>query len=44
MTGHTGYITHARKILKLPQPAIEPVAGMTEEKQETTDEETVDLT
>jgi tRNA (adenine57-N1/adenine58-N1)-methyltransferase len=44
MTGHTGYITHARKILKLPQPAIEPVADMTEEKQETTDEETVDLT
>jgi tRNA (adenine57-N1/adenine58-N1)-methyltransferase len=44
MTGHTGYITHARKILKLPQSAIEPVVDMTEEKQETTDEETVDLT
>src|SRR5208283_6219393 len=26
MTGHTGYITHARKILKLPpQPTAEPV-------------------
>ena len=23
MTGHTGYITHARKILKLPTPAVE---------------------
>jgi hypothetical protein len=21
MTGHTGYITHARKILKIPQPS-----------------------
>jgi len=23
MTGHTGYITHARKILKIPTPAVE---------------------
>jgi tRNA (adenine57-N1/adenine58-N1)-methyltransferase len=46
MTGHTGYITHARKILKLPQqpnpePTDEPVAEepmQTEKKQETADE------
>jgi hypothetical protein len=38
MTGHTGYITHARKILKLqPQPTPEKPLE-TEEKQETTDE------
>jgi len=37
MTGHTGYITHARKILKPQlQPAIEQPLE-TEEKQETTD-------
>jgi len=46
MTGHTGYITHARKILKLPQPpAVEttPEAAKeqpleTEEMQETVEE------
>ena len=33
MTGHTGYITHARKILKLPQqpPVEEPIAEATSE-------------
>jgi tRNA (adenine57-N1/adenine58-N1)-methyltransferase catalytic subunit len=46
MTGHTGYITHARKILKLPQLTIEPEPAQdeTEEKQETADEETAELT
>jgi len=47
MTGHTGYITHARKILKLPQPAIEPPADEvvgTKEKQEAADVETAELT
>jgi hypothetical protein len=47
MTGHTGYITHARKILKLqPQPAPEPAIEHpleTEEKQEAADE-TAELT
>ncbi len=46
MTGHTGYITHARKILKLPQqlaaePALEAAAEQpleTEEMQETVEE------
>ncbi len=40
MTGHTGYITHARKILKLPQqPTVEPEPPLeTEEKQEAVDE------
>jgi tRNA (adenine57-N1/adenine58-N1)-methyltransferase len=46
MTGHTGYITHARKILKLPPfPAPEPTEEPhpeTEEKQEKADE-TADL-
>ena len=40
MTGHTGYITHARKILKAqPQSSPEPEQPLeTEEKQEATDE------
>ena len=40
MTGHTGYITHARKILKLPQqPTVELEPPLeTEEKQEAADE------
>ena len=42
MTGHTGYITHARKVLKLPaqppvKPAQEPLAEE-EEKQEPAEE------
>jgi tRNA (adenine57-N1/adenine58-N1)-methyltransferase len=41
MTGHTGYITHARKILKLPPfPAPEPTVEThleTEEKQKAAD-------
>ncbi len=46
MTGHTGYITHARKILKLPQqePTPEPIAEASpglalEEPLETAEEE-----
>jgi tRNA (adenine57-N1/adenine58-N1)-methyltransferase catalytic subunit len=44
MTGHTGYITHARKIIKLPdaQPPEEVVAEsevLEEENQELTNEE-----
>jgi len=41
MTGHTGYITHARKILKLPvQPALEPthIPELPEEEQSNTGE------
>ena len=34
MTGHTGYITHARKILKMPtQPAAETISGTAAEKK-----------
>ena len=39
MTGHTGYITHARKILKLPpQPAVQEQPEKEEEKPEPTNE------
>ncbi len=42
MTGHTGYITHARKILKMPsQPAAEPAKEQPvkeEEKQNSSEE------
>jgi tRNA (adenine57-N1/adenine58-N1)-methyltransferase len=42
MTGHTGYITHARKILKMPsQPAAEPAKEQPvkeEEKQGSSEE------
>jgi hypothetical protein len=43
MTGHTGYITHARKILKPPTPQITPQAAaenqIMEEQEETLEEE-----
>ena len=43
MTGHTGYITHARKILKPPASEIAPQAAMEnqilEEQEETFEEE-----
>jgi hypothetical protein len=38
MTGHTGYITHARKILKSQQQPAPEKPMETEEKQETADE------
>jgi tRNA (adenine57-N1/adenine58-N1)-methyltransferase len=43
MTGHTGYITHARKILKLPASEVTPRATaenqILEEQEETLEEE-----
>ena len=48
MTGHTGYITHARKILKPPQqqkPVVEQEQPIeTEEKQEAAEEVAAELT
>jgi hypothetical protein len=34
MTGHTGYITHARKILKPPQKPEEPPQELTQESEQ----------
>jgi tRNA (adenine57-N1/adenine58-N1)-methyltransferase len=36
MTGHTGYITHARKVIKPPTPPTEPETGAETNKNEST--------
>jgi hypothetical protein len=45
MTGHTGYITHARKILKLSQqPTEEPEKPLEDEEKQEAGDETAELT